>query len=105
MSELVSELRRVAGWLKAWDPDEGNLLITAADRVEALEVEVERLTESRSTIARGLEREEELNADLEAEVERLREALTRVADLSQRVEVYRIAKAALAESGKPLSDG
>jgi predicted RNase H-like nuclease (RuvC/YqgF family) len=43
----------------------------AAVYVDALEAEVERLTESRSVIARGLEREEELNADLEAEVERL----------------------------------
>lgn len=42
MSDPVPELRRVAGWLKAWDPDEGNLLITAADRIEALEAEVGR---------------------------------------------------------------
>ena len=45
MSDLVPELRRVAEWLRGWDPDEGKLHTLAADRIESLEAEVRRLQE------------------------------------------------------------
>lgn len=43
MSDVIPELRRVAEWLQSWDPDEGTLHSAAADRIEALKAEVERL--------------------------------------------------------------
>ena len=44
MSDLIARLRDLSSWLRGWDPDEGKLQDEAADRIEALEAQVERLT-------------------------------------------------------------
>jgi hypothetical protein len=43
VSDLVDDLRRARKWLEDWDPETAEVNGLAADRIEALEAEVERL--------------------------------------------------------------
>lgn len=92
MSDLVPELRRVAEWLHSWDPDEGRLHTQAADRIEALEAEVERLTKAEAFAIRMWERTQKDASGLIEERERLR------ADLATAQRERDEARAALADA-------
>lgn len=71
MSDLVLQLRRVQAWAKVWDPDEGHLLGNAADRIEALEVEVELNQRHITALQEAAVTRETWLKNTEAEVERL----------------------------------
>ena len=83
MNELVPELRRVAEWLRSWDPDEGRIHVAAADRIEALEARVTELAAALSlaidTIEGLAEQQEMTNLWYQAPLDAARAALAALA--------------------------